>query len=447
MFIRRFRTRNPLPTNLVLRILTAVQDVDSLRTLVLVSSIFYSTFRDNQLLVLLRVTTSEVGRDVLPDALLAYSATTLPRSCRGAADFFQKYTHLDSISIPDGWSMVDCVQMSRLSKDVADITTDFQRSLTTNPISGAEASIVLSKGELARIKRALYRYSVYCSFYGYNKHARGLSADYLEAYTRRDAFFGRFSPWENEQFVTIYEFLQRCISKGSSSRALDMRLTSLTNSVVIAYDEVAMHDVLWGEWNIPYSEHHSPPPNRHKEFYSSLGLHFLHRLNAASTYNEYCKLLCADDYPKAHDAFMYHVVEAMDELDVGERVIGSLAVAERDRRIRRPCVRDGEGGAEVWEWAYRRSRADYYFGIPELYSLRKCGYIFFDHERMRGWKMHSVSVRSALKKLAINESTVPEQSYDQMIYSWKARSDIWMRGGLGYWAEGDESKIVWSKPS
>lgn len=446
-FPRRFRTRDLLPTNVVLLILTAVQGVDSLRSVLLVSKIFHSTFLENQPLVLRRVTASEVDRDILPDALLAHAATKPPRSGEDATDFLQKYKDIHSISIPSVWSMADCIQISRLGRDVDYLTTYFQRTLTTNPVFGAEAAIVLSKGELVRIKRAFYRYSVYCSFYGYNKQARALSRDYLDAYTRRDAFFGRFSPWENEQFVTIYEFLQRCVSKGRTSRTLDMRLTPLINSVVIAYDEVAMHDVQWGEWNIPYSEHHSPPPNRHKEFYSSLGLNFLCRLNTASTYDEYYKLLSACSHPKAHGAFMYPVLEAMDEFDVGERVIGSLRVAERDRQLRRPCIPDGEGGARVWEWAYRRSRAAHYFGIPELYSLRKCGYIFYDHKRMRDWKMHSVSVRSALKKLAISETAGSEQSYDQMIDSWKARSDIWMRGGLGYWAEGDESRIVWSTTS
>lgn len=67
-----------------------------------------------------------------------------------------------------------------------------------------------------------------------------------------------------------------------------IRLNKLTDA---AFNDVAKHDVVWGEKSIPFLGDDSSLPSYHQEHYLSLGLGYLHRFFTASTYDERYQLL------------------------------------------------------------------------------------------------------------------------------------------------------------
>ncbi len=50
-----------------------------------------------------------------------------------------------------------------------------------------------------------------------------------------------------------------------------------------------------------------------------------------------------------------------------------------------------------------------------------------------------------LAKEPLRKPEDDEEKWREMELSWEARSQIWQRGGKGYWSKDGESKIVWGK--
>lgn len=92
----------------------------------------------------------------------------------------------------------------------------------------------------------------------------------------------------------------------------------------------------------------------------------------------------------------------------------------------------------------------HYYGWPGMavlwrvnFRLREAGYVFWDGcmgetaemlERMETWTW------SFRGRLLPHE--LPGLRHD-MRESWKTRREIWLKGGRGYWAEGDERKVMY----
>jgi hypothetical protein len=67
-------------------------------------------------------------------------------------------------------------------------------------------------------------------------------------------FFSKLSPWENEQLACVHGYLLRLITPGKLSDFKGL-LSILTR---IDFDDIAEHDIVWGEMWVDYSDHHSP---------------------------------------------------------------------------------------------------------------------------------------------------------------------------------------------
>lgn len=100
---------------------------------------------------------------------------------------------------------------------------------------------------------------------------------------------------------------------------------------------------------------------------------------------------------------------------------------------------------EHWPWeAWRGAHADLprnaFVMFSENSGLRDRAYVFWDNQRFARYCLLRKFEREAPPRVEI----LPESDeWTQMERSWEARSKIWQRGGRGYWAEGDLSRIEW----
>lgn len=180
----------------------------------------------------------------------------------------------------------------------------------------------------------------------------------------------------------------------------------------------------------------------YKSHYLSHGLGWLRELDSAVTYSERCQLL----NPEAgeHDSdFLGETFELSQEgtyftlSDFTEHTVLE--------EVHPPFMQDPDAGPfTAWWWAYKGYVGDYStYSDPQLAQLRKMGYVMFDQDRLRRRKMlqseyfepvydwqeaHGASLLLRMKKR--------EESR-------RKRSEIYDRGGRGYWAEGDESGLIW----
>ena len=80
-------------------------------------------------------------------------------------------------------------------------------------------------------------------------------------------------------------------------------------------------------------------------------------------------------------------------------------------------------------------------------SGRSCewGYCLWDKARLNAWGLFAKgwTAQRAHERAQERSRKVSKQS-DRLNKLWEERSRIWQLGGKGWWAEGDESKIVWT---
>lgn len=107
-----------------------------------------------------------------------------------------------------------------------------------------------SRKELFRIRRALYRFQIYCNLvfrddtdFHAERRVRQTRNFYLGDY-----FFGSFSPWVNEQLSCIHDYLEEVLSR--------------------AFDDVASHDIALGARSVDWLA--QGRRNEYKQAYVSL---------------------------------------------------------------------------------------------------------------------------------------------------------------------------------
>ncbi len=95
-------------------------------------------------------------------------------------------------------------------------TRDFARD--TLPLVGKELGLerpgemVLSADETFRIHRAMYRFQMYCNLF--YKSPPATAQEWWFGLGLRKYFFGRYSPWVNEQLACIHDYFERVLSRG-----------------------------------------------------------------------------------------------------------------------------------------------------------------------------------------------------------------------------------------
>ena len=206
----------PLPTEVAQVILSHAPDSYSLRSLVLCCRSFYYAFLALEKGIIHCVMVNEFERAVRPDVVAAIASRSIALADNKSVEAFLVQYSYSLISLPPGWSFCDSLQATKLKHDVDSLTLRFANTIAVNELSKSTrlSPVVLTRSESIRVERSLYRYETYCNL------VRRMQLDPWEYYTnsaflkRRHLFFDKFAPWENEQFVTMYEYLWSCVSKG-----------------------------------------------------------------------------------------------------------------------------------------------------------------------------------------------------------------------------------------
>ncbi|MCJ1256204.1 hypothetical protein MMC24_004024 [Lignoscripta atroalba] len=341
-------------------------------------------------------------------------------------EFLSHYQATDELSKPPpAWTVLDAISVSNLHCHVDYFIKKFTSSiLSVHPVSGTIDPDYSppSMNEVCRIQRIFYRFELYCNlFREYNRRPRDKEHRFSAAEQER-LFHRKFATWEIEQLACVRDYLMRQLS--------------------VAFDEVADHDVLWGELMIN-AELDSLGDNSWKEHYLSLGLGYIRKLDTASTYDERYALV-APNLGSDID-FLSTALREGDEID--DTIPFSDFDEEKQHRYlaKSPFTNDdGIGPIDAWYWGHNDESCARLYHVVDKAILRGWGYCLWDRTRLLAWDVLSKPWHSFP---AFVEKRFSSDEYrrlrEKQQRSWDERSRLYQLGS-GWWAEGDESRIVWS---
>ena len=419
-----------LPIELQIEVLKALPNISSLRSLAFTCSSLYRTYSENASSIIVNILSNELGTEIISEvnATLLSSQLPPPRSIAAVREFLAEYNpHSETVAgeslfpNPAAWTLSEALVVSDLHTHVQYFADDFCSSiLTRNPISGLPdpSHAPLSKAEKTRIYRVFYRVELYCNLFrifGPRVNQRSVDAR-LAAEEQQEVFFDKFTPWENEQLGCIHDYLLRKLST--------------------AFNDVAQHDVLWGEFMIEDDDHYIVA-NQWKQGFLSKGLAFLHQAAVAQSYEDRAALLCPN--LKGDQGFL--------QAGLLEHEAGSDAPEHGYNPTVFPSDVEDSGAYDAWRWGLEPEDITkrYYYQYENI-DLREWGYCMWDLSRLQAWGFFDKPWKSyRAERDWVERQETSEQADARMKKSWDARSRIYQRSGSGWWAEGDESKIVWKE--
>lgn len=265
-----------LPLHLVAMILSQLDSIPSLGSAILSHSLFYSSFRYDTRCIVQRIlrnqipfelihyaeaafksmfVDNEIGKEmhsVLRRAFIGfdyrYDGTPSQEWCLdwifhrsmcgtqisnglGERQNNRSYSSMGSLSIANSISKThvfveyfcECFVRDRLP---------LMQKLVGRPLNSGEDGP--SQTELFRIRRALYRFQIYCNlmFRKESDFHPGRWVRVERNYLLDRYFFDPFPPWINEQLCCIHDYLEQVLSR--------------------SFDEVAARDIVWGALSVDW---------------------------------------------------------------------------------------------------------------------------------------------------------------------------------------------------
>jgi hypothetical protein len=241
-----------IPLHVVATILAELDSIEQLGSVILAHRVFLVAFNDNRL----HVTTSII-RNQIPASLLPF-ATALHESTKIDAGDYDAVRSLltrlaeaifnppRAISSLVRFSISEAAIISKSYKAIGLLCQDFANisiPLLNNRLGLDHPQEILQQ-EKFRLGRAFYRYQLMCNLFCLGEEEALSEEPSLQ-------FFRIFSPWVNEQLICVYAYLEAKVCKGESVR-LFLLLPRLDHYIP-AFDEIAAHDVEWGEMPIDWT--------------------------------------------------------------------------------------------------------------------------------------------------------------------------------------------------
>lgn len=210
-----------------------------------------------------------------------------------------------------------------------------------------------------------------------------------------------------------------------------------------AFDDVAEHDVEWGEFEVEYINDWEARLNYRKETYLCLGLAYLRKVINISTFDDRCHAL--KEREGYNHCSLFDALTAQDDVN---NLSDLSSFTKEDERVYIPAqlTIDGDKGPEeAWRWAYACNTHEYWYNMNEQGFLRERGYVMWDSTRLAQWDL----LKHVWDELPHEPFIIDDhhRRQDKMRDSFEARHKIWRRGGRGWWSPGDESRIIWPPPS
>lgn len=423
-------------------IFMCLPDVPSAKALALVSFSFYHTFLDAQSLILSQMLQNEMSTEMLRDSLTALQVSQIQVWSKSAVfNILDGYFAGSLDHKLHKWRLSEALAASKIHQCVEFFATEFAASaLSENPtVRGANAAPTFS--EMRRIKLTLHRFELYCNIFrrpGHDRMVRNkldrnrlIRPDPISAQEQRNVFFDKFSPWEIEQLGCIHDYL--------------------VQEITTPFNDVAKHDVDWGELSIPYiddGESDRIYHNSRKESYLARGLEFLYRLVTANTYDARHDIL-EEPNPEPCRKRMSRdsLSDVLRSQIEGDGVPLKYYTEEEEELHVRPAFNSDNdcGPMEAWRWAHSESTRGQFYFRRDHGPLRQRGYVMWDLKRLIDWHLTEKPVRDIISRRRLDYFGLKEKDAEwrEQSESWKERSRIWQKGGRGWWAPGDESHIRW----
>ncbi|KAH9884417.1 hypothetical protein F4778DRAFT_762890 [Xylariomycetidae sp. FL2044] len=421
-----------LPVELRILILSFISDMPSLANAALSCHAMYDVLTGKPDIIR-SVLVNEVGLDVLPEAIQAHQCSPpfkriqpVDPNMDGSSKKYRDQTRQSWLYISEyiqkmqrepvdsvTWTMSQAFELRNFHSDaVLKIVDHFIQACSESPyIPGNKAlfsKTPASQTEKDRIARTLYRFEIYRRLFGIlNLH------DSRERKRLSYLFLAKFAPWENAQLATIYDFMAR--------------------EVVSKFDDFAAHDVIWGKERTILDLHDK---DWHIQYYLVLGLPRILKIATSKSFQDQEKAFRTKDMLVGHwfgflnDSLMDLALrDANDRPDLFE---AAPFFEEKDKGPqsiwRVSCFQSG------WEDQDHAQLAIY----DDLHwGHRHWGYIMWDRQRLDD--IGAFEVPWELQ----DDRTGAEPTREEMQESWRARSEVYDRGGRGWWAPGDESRLEW----
>lgn len=196
-----------LPSELLLAILSALPNIQSLISTVLTGPRLYSVFTTNKAQITKEALLRQVHPEHLYDALVAELSGHEKEWGQGEAwEFLEEYVARNEQPFHCSlkWKISHVLPLAQRARDIDFFFEDI-------------ASYALARGrpvsenEMNRIIWTLYRFEAYCNMF------RDDIEDMLDGQWQKEEYFPRFAPWKNEQLACIHDYLLRIMRPGSTS--------------------------------------------------------------------------------------------------------------------------------------------------------------------------------------------------------------------------------------
>lgn len=173
------------------------------------------------------------------------------------------------------------------------------------------------------------------------------------------------------------------------------------------------------------------------QYLLTLGLETLRRISMAEKYEARYRLLDSGYYPRSRLFFLDSALRYANEEDDS-----GFTLNDEQTHISRSFFDDPDTGPlHIWRWAHRGETSENFVNQGNRKSLREWGYVMWDQARLdESDILHSPWIPPS-RNLA--EDRKEAKRREDMRRSWRIRSDIYNRGGRGWWSFEDGSKIIW----
>lgn len=418
-------SREVFPVDIWLIIFRAIPDIPTLKALALTSSDLLKIFTRNASSFSFAVLCKEIPVAILPEAIAAWSSSKIkPWNKYGGWGFLKHYHANREAQLNQSWTLNKAREVSKLYQCCRFFASEFSAAaLSENP----KAGLTPSRLESNRIERSFLRFELYCNIFR-KQFPSQKSKHRFSPEQQREMYLKYYADWENEQLACVHDCLFRRLS--------------------IPFNDLALHDVEWGKNEVDIVADHSAPGSSRKEYILSLGLAFLQDVVGAQTYERRRELLGSGLI--SDDRFLHASLSTRDQ--IAEAQNSMLFTMGSSEPVAKPFFQDDDntGPREAWAWAHRTPHPQIYTVAHNLkfYNLRVWGYCWWDIDRLTRLGVFD-SYRDGGKIVVYcHHIWMPKElrsSAEQQSKSWKQRSKIWRRGGRGWWAEGDNSKIIWDR--
>ena len=261
-----------LPVEAVGNVLRRVDSIATLHTLVRSTKLFSTALQQNSH-ILENILISSIPQNLLPYAIAVQqasargiAATDRPGQARALLDTLHNrpadlLRNLDNVQLAAGLEIERIHETSRrLAEEMVQKAVFVVES---GPPPGSVKVIPpVSNSEMDRIIVALYRVELYFRLF---RSADSYAAVAAAQEEQASSFFGRFSPWANEQLACVHDFLERKIMNCECPRytilfsSFPRHASRLSGQVSLtavwdplAMQDVAAHDVWLGEMDIDW---------------------------------------------------------------------------------------------------------------------------------------------------------------------------------------------------